>query len=95
MFERLSRRASRSGASDDRDASAFRRRPFADLSPNDSRASTVELKRDASRSRAAPTRASDFVETPAALRRRVESLDAFETVVRRTDDSTLATTTRR
>jgi len=88
MFERLSRRASRSGASDDGDASAFRRRPFADLSPNDSRASTVELKRDASRSRAAPTRASDFVETPAALRRRVESLDAFETVVRRTDDST-------
>lgn len=95
MFERLSRRTPRSGAStardDGGDASAFRRRPFADLSPNDSRASTVELKRDAARPRAVPPRANDFVETPAALRRRVESLDAFETVMRRTDDATPVT----
>ena len=48
-----------------------------------SRASTVELRRGARWTR------DDFVETPAALRKRVESLDAFGTA-RRTEDATPA-----
>ena len=75
------------GASDDRDASAFRRRPFADLSPNDSRLHGRAQARRLAFASGADAR-ERFVETPAALRQRVESLDAFETVVRRTDDST-------
>ena len=86
-FASISRSTLERGASSERE-----RRPFADLR-NDasagrgdsgaSRASTVELRRGARWAR------DDFVETPAALRKRVESLDAFGTV-RRTEDATPA-----